>query len=259
MRPVFAALAAALAVCGGIAGTAYAQDEAARPPHQEWSFNGVFGTYDRAALQRGFQVYKDVCSVCHAVKHLYFRDLTEIGYSEDEVKGIAAQVQVTDGPNDTGEMYQRPGRPSDPIPGPFANDQAARTANNGALPPDLSLITKAREGGEDYIYALLTGFKDAPAGFKMNPNMTYNEYFTGHQIAMPPPLIPGQVKYADNPPTKEATVPEMAHDVVTFLSWAAEPTLEERHRIGFKVILFLIVVTGVLYAAKRKIWSRVQH
>ena len=257
MRPVFAALAAALALFGGIAGTAHAQEEAARPPHQEWSFNGVFGTYDRAALQRGFQVYQQVCSTCHAVKHLYFRDLAEIGYSEDAVKGIAAQVQVTDGPNDSGEMYQRPGRPSDPIPGPFPNDQAARAANNGALPPDLSLITKAREGGEDYIYALLTGFKDAPAGFKMNPNMTYNEYFAGHQIAMPPPLIPGQVKYADNPPTKEATVPEMAHDVVSFLAWAAEPTLEERHRTGFKVILFLIVATGLLYAAKRKIWSRI--
>jgi ubiquinol-cytochrome c reductase cytochrome c1 subunit len=256
MRPVFAALAAALAVSGGLAGTVQAQEEAPRPPHQEWSFSGVFGTYDRAALQRGFQVYKEVCSACHAVKHLYFRDLAEIGYGEDEVKGIAAQVQVTDGPNDTGEMYQRPGRPSDPIPGPFANDQAARAANGGALPPDLSLITKAREGGADYLYAILTGFKDAPAGMQMNPNMYYNEMFAGHQIAMPPPLSPDQVKYADGTP---ATVPQIAHDIVSFLSWAAEPTLEARHRIGFKVILFLVVATGVFYAAKRKIWSRIQH
>src|SRR6202162_2975751 len=194
------------------------------PPHQEWSFNGVFGTYDRAALQRGFQVYKEVCSVCHPVKHLYYRDLEELGYSEDQVKGIAAQAQVSDGPNDTGDMFQRPGRPSDPIPGPFPNDQAARAANNGALPPDLSLITKAREGGENYVSALLTGFKDAPAGMKMNPNMNYNEYFAGHQIAMPPPLNPDQVKYADE---TKASVPQMAHDVVSFLSWAAEPTLEE--------------------------------
>jgi ubiquinol-cytochrome c reductase cytochrome c1 subunit len=257
-RVSLAALAAPLALVltlwGGIAGPACAQEEAASAPRQEWSFNGVFGTYDRAALQRGFQVYKEVCSACHAVKHLYFRDLAEIGYKEDEVKGIAAQVQVTDGPNDTGEMFQRPARPSDPIPPPFPNDQTARSANNGALPPDLSLITKAREGGADYVYAILTGFKDAPAGFKMNPNMNYNEYFAGHQIAMPPPLNADQVKYADE---TKATVPQMAHDVVSFLSWAAEPTLEERHRMGFKVILFLIVLTGLLYAAKRKIWARI--
>ena len=236
------------------AGTARAQEEAPSPPHQVWSFNGVFGTYDRAALQRGFQVYKEVCAACHPVKHLAFRDLAEIGYSEDAVKGIAAQVQVTDGPNDSGEMFQRPGRASDPIPGPFPNDQAARAANNGALPPDLSLITKAREGGADYVYAIMTGFKDAPAAMKMNPNMNYNEYFAGHQIAMPPPLNQDQVKFADN---TAASVPQMSHDVVTFLSWAAEPTLEQRHRIGFKVILFLIVATGVFYAAKRKVWSRI--
>ncbi len=236
------------------AGTARAQEEAPSPPHQVWSFNGVFGTYDRAALQRGFQVYKEVCAACHPVKHLAFRDLAEIGYSEDAVKGIAAQVQVTDGPNDNGEMFQRPGRASDPMPGPFANDQAARAANNGALPPDLSLITKAREGGADYVYAIMIGFKDAPAAMKMNPNMNYNEYFAGHQIAMPPPLNQDQVKFADN---TAASVPQMSHDVVTFLSWAAEPTLEQRHRIGFKVILFLIVATGVFYAAKRKVWSRV--
>jgi ubiquinol-cytochrome c reductase cytochrome c1 subunit len=245
----------ALAALGLIsAGAARAQEEAPPVPHQQWPFEGVFGTYDRAALQRGFQVYKEVCSVCHPVKHLYYRDLEELGYSEDQVKGIAAQAQVTDGPNDQGEMFQRPARPSDPIPGPFANDQAARVANNGALPPDLSLIAKAREGGPDYVYAILTGFKDAPGGFKMNPNMYYDEYFAGHQIAMPPPLSPDQVKFADGSPS---TVPQMAHDVVSFLSWAAEPTLDERHRMGFKVFLFLIVATGVFYAAKRKIWSRV--
>jgi ubiquinol-cytochrome c reductase cytochrome c1 subunit len=251
--PAFAALAVVLALFGGTE-TACAQQEAPSAPHQQWSFNGVFGTYDRAALQRGFQVYKEVCSACHAVKHLYFRDLEEIGYSEDEVKGIAAQAEVTDGPNDQGEMFQRPARPSDPIPPPFPNDQTARSANNGALPPDLSLITKAREGGADYVYAILTGFKDAPAGFKMNPNMNYDEYFAGHQIAMPPPLNPDQVKYAD---ATQASVAQEAHDVVSFLSWAAEPTLDERHRMGFKVILFLIVLTGLLYAAKRKIWSRI--
>src|SRR5271169_4513060 len=166
-------------------------------PHQDWSFDGIFGTYDRASAQRGFQVYKEVCSACHPVKHLFFRDLADIGYSEDEVKAIASTYQVTnEQPNDQGEMFQRPARPSDPIPGPFPNDQAARAANNGALPPDLSLITKARDGGPDYVYAILDGFKDAPAGFKVLDGMYYNEYFNGHQIKMPPPLSPEQVKFA---------------------------------------------------------------
>jgi ubiquinol-cytochrome c reductase cytochrome c1 subunit len=251
----FQALLIALAVGVGLGGAARALEEAPEPPHQQWPFEGVFGTYDTAASQRGFQVYKEVCSACHAVKHLAFRNLEEIGYTEDQVKGIAAQYQVTDGPNDEGQMFQRPARPSDPIPGPFPNDQAARAANNGALPPDLSLITKAREGGPDYVYAILNGFKDPPAGFKVNEGMYYNQYFTGHQIKMPPPLTQtDQLKYADG---TQATVPQMSHDVVSFLSWAAEPNLNDRHRIGFKVILFLIIATGVFYAAKRKIWSRI--
>ena len=221
-------------------------------PLQQWSFDGVFGSYDRASAQRGFQVYKEVCSVCHPVKHLYFRNLTEIGYSEDEVKAIAAGYQVTDGPNDQGQMFQRPGRPSDPIPGPFPNDQAARAANNGALPPDQSLIVKARPGGPDYIYGILTGYKEPPAGFKLLDGMNYNEYFPGHQIAMPPPLSDNAVTFTDGTP---ATVPQVAHDVTTFLTWAAEPNLDDRHRTGFKVIMFLIVAAGVFYAAKRKIWA----
>jgi ubiquinol-cytochrome c reductase cytochrome c1 subunit len=222
-------------------------------PHQQWSFDGVFGTYDRASAQRGFQVYKEVCSACHPVKHLYFRDLADLGYGEDEIKAIASSYQVTnEQPNDLGEMYQRPGRPSDRIPGPFPNDQAARAANNGALPPDLSMIVKAREGGPDYVYALLTGYKDPPAGFNMLQGMQYDEYFPGHQIAMPPPLSDGAVTFADGTP---ATVPQMAHDVVTFLTWAAEPNLEPRHRTGFKVLLFLVITSGVFYATKRKIWA----
>jgi ubiquinol-cytochrome c reductase cytochrome c1 subunit len=223
-------------------------------PRQEWSFDGVFGTYDLASLQRGFQVYKEVCSVCHPVKHLYFRDLGEIGYSEDEVKAIAAGYQVTDGPNDEGQMYQRPGRPSDPIPGPFPNDQAARAANNGALPPDQSLIVKARPGGPDYVYGILTGYKEPPASFKMIEGMNYNEFFPGHQIAMPPPLSDNAVTFADG---TLATVPQMAHDVTSFLTWAAEPNLDDRHRTGLKVILFLVVGVGVFYAAKRKIWAQI--
>src|SRR5713226_3767959 len=173
-RLSIAALAVVLALFGGT-GTARAQEEAPSAPRQQWSFNGVFGTYDRAALQRGFQVYKEVCSACHAVKHLYFRDLADLGYSEDEVKAIASTYEVTDGPNDQGQMFQRPARPSDPIPGPFPNDLAARAANNGALPPDLSMIVKAREGGPDYIFGLFTGYKDPPAGFNLLPGMYYNE------------------------------------------------------------------------------------
>jgi ubiquinol-cytochrome c reductase cytochrome c1 subunit len=231
-----------------------AADETPPLPHQQWSFDGIFGTYDRASAQRGFQVYKEVCSVCHAVKHLFFRDLADLGYSEDEVKAIASTYEVTDGPNDQGQMYQRPARPPDPIPGPFPNDLAARAANNGALPPDLSMIVKAREGGPDYVFGLLNGYKDPPAGFNLLPGMNYNEYFAGHQIAMPPPLSDGAVTFADG---TSATVPQMAHDVVTFLAWAAEPNLEPRHRTGFKVILFLVIAAGVFYAAKRKIWATI--
>ena len=221
-------------------------------PRQEWSFEGVFGTYDRASVQRGFQIYTQVCSACHPVKHLDFRDLTQIGYTEDQVKAIAAGYQITDGPNDEGQMFQRPGRPSDPIPGPFPNDQAARVANNGALPPDQSLIVKARPGGANYVYAILTGYKEAPAGFKLQEGMNYNEFFPSHQIAMPPPLSDNAVTFADGTPP---TVPQMAHDVTSFLTWAAEPNLDDRHRTGFKVILFLLVAAGVFYAAKRKIWA----
>jgi ubiquinol-cytochrome c reductase cytochrome c1 subunit len=254
-KPFLAAVAVVAFALAGLAVPAHAQEEAPRPPRQQWSFEGVFGTYDRAALQRGFQVYQKVCAACHAVKHLYFRDLEDIGYTEDQVKGIAAQYQTTDGPNDQGEMYQRPARPSDRFAMPFANDNAARAANNGALPPDLSLIVKAREYGPDYVDALLTGFTEAPKDVKVGEGMYYNAAFPGHQIKMPPPLSEGAVTYADG--TIKATVPQMAHDVVTFLSWAAEPNLEARHRMGFKVIFFLIIGAVLLYAAKRKVWAAI--
>jgi ubiquinol-cytochrome c reductase cytochrome c1 subunit len=219
-----------------------------------WSFDGIFGTYDKAAMQRGFQVYKQICSACHPVKHLYFRDLAALGYTEDQIKAIAASYQVSDGPNDQGQMYQRAGRPSDPIPGPFPNDEAARAANGGALPPDQSMIVKARDGGPDYVYALLNGYIAAPKGFTVVPGKYYNEYFPGHNISMPPPLSDGAVTFADG---TKATVPQMAHDVVTFLSWASEPNLDARHRIGARVFLFLIVGVGIFYAAKRKIWAAI--
>jgi ubiquinol-cytochrome c reductase cytochrome c1 subunit len=231
-------------------GTATAADEP-KLPSEHWSFDGIFGTYDRAELQRGFQVYKEVCSVCHALKELYYRDLEAIGFSAEEVKALAAQAQVND-LNDQGETIQRPGRPSDPIARPFPNDLAARAANNGALPPDLALITKAREGGPDYIFALLNGYAPPPPDIKMGQGMNYNLYFPGHQIAMPPPLVDGSVTFADN---TSSTVKQEAHDIVSFLSWAAEPTLETRKKTGLKVMIFLLICAGVFYAVKRKIWA----
>ncbi len=228
--------------------------EAPKPAKQEWSFSGPFGTYDRNALQRGFQIYKEVCAACHSMRQVYYRNLAALGYNEAEIKALAASVEVQDGPNDAGEMFMRPGRPYDRFKSPFANDEAARAANNGALPPDLSVITKARPHGADYIYALLTGYKDAPAGMKLPDGMSYNSAFAGQQIAMGAPLAEGAITFADG---TKATVPQMSKDVTTFLTWAAEPEMEERKKLGFKVILFLLVMTGVLYAAKRKIWSQI--
>jgi ubiquinol-cytochrome c reductase cytochrome c1 subunit len=228
--------------------------EAPVPPAQSWSFSGPFGTYDRAALQRGFQVYKEVCSGCHSLRHVYYRDLAALGYNEDEIKAIAASVEVQDGPNDQGEMFMRPGRSYDRFKSPFPNDNAARAANNGALPPDLSVITKARPHGHDYLYALMTGYKEPPADMKMTEGMQYNTAYAGNQIAMVPPLSEGSIEYKDG---TKATVPQMARDVTTFLAWTAEPEMEERKRLGYKVLLFLLVLTGVLYAAMRRVWSKV--
>lgn len=225
-------------------------------PKRQWSFDGFFGTYDRAALQRGFQVYKEVCSACHSMNLLAYRNLGEPGgpeFNEAEVKAIAASVEVTDPlPNEQGEMFQRPGIPSDKFKSPFPNEQAAKAANNGAAPPDLSLMAKARPAGANYIYALLTGYADPPADFALSEGLNYNKYFPGHQIAMAPPLAPDAVSYTDG---TQATVEQMAADVTEFLMWAAEPKLEERKRIGFQAILFLIVATGVFYAVKRKVWA----
>jgi ubiquinol-cytochrome c reductase cytochrome c1 subunit len=231
-------------------------------PSQKWSFGGVLGTYDRAALQRGFQVYKEVCAACHSLSLIHYRDLGTpgiggsggLGFNADEVKALAAEVEVTDGPNDAGEMFQRPGRPADKMKAPFANANAARAANNGALPPDLSLMAKARIGGPNYIYALLTGYGDAPADVKVMEGMNYNKFFPGHQIAMAQPLNADQVTFADG---TKATVEQMAHDVSTFLNWTAEPELEARKRLGVKVILFLVILSALLFVAKRKIWSDV--
>ena len=255
MRAVMGAAAAIVfAGLAGLAGPAMAA--VGEIEKQNWSFDGVFGKFDKAALQRGFQVYQEVCAGCHGLEYIAFRNLTELGLNEGQVKAIAADYEVEDGPDDEGEMFTRPAILSDILPSPFANDNAARASNNGALPPDLSLIAKARTGGPDYLHALLTGYVDAPADVTINEGMSYNPYFPGNQIAMPPPIDDDAVEYTDGTP---ATVDQMSLDVVQFLMWAAEPKLEIRKRMGIKVILFLLVLTALFYASKRKVWSRIDH
>ncbi len=249
MARILAAAALALACLAGAARAA----ESPALPALSWSFQGVFGTYDRAALKRGFQVYSEVCAGCHSLRFLYYRHLGSVGFSEDEVKAIAAEIEVEDGPDAEGEMFTRPGKPSDRFASPFANEMAARASNNGALPPDLSLMVKARKGGPDYLHGLRTGYAETPPeGVTVMEGMNYNKYFPGQQIAMAPPLADEAVEYADG---TEATVDRHARDVVTFLAWAASPEMEERKRLGIKVLIFLIVLTAMLYALKRQIWS----
>ncbi len=256
LRLASTAAAAAIVVIGcGAGAPARAAEEATPLMQRHWPFDGMFGHFDRAAAQRGLQIYREVCSNCHSLKYIAFRNLAALGYSDDEIKAIAAEAQITDGPNDQGEMYQRPGKPTDIFPAPFPNEQAARVANGGALPPDLSLIVKARAGGANYVYSLLQGYRDPPAGETGPAGTYYNIYFPSHWIAMPPPLSAGQVTYADG---TEATLAQEAADVASFLTWAAEPTLEVRKQTGLKVMLFLIVLTALLYATKRRIWAH-QH
>ena len=234
---------------------AWAAGDAEAPKKIEWSHGGIFGTFDRAAVQRGLQVYQEVCSGCHGLKYIAFRNLLEIGLNEDQAKAIAREYTVMDGPDNEGEMFERPGKLSDYMPSPFANEKAARASNNGAYPPDLSLIVKARTGGENYLYSLLTGYTDAPSGVTVAEEMSYNPYFPGHQIAMAPPIDDEAVDYIDG--TKNSK-DQISKDVVTFLAWASEPTLEARKQMGVKVILYLIILTIVLYMVKRRIWSEVR-
>ncbi len=224
------------------------------PEKKDWHFDGINGTYDRAALQRGFKVYKNVCSACHSMKQLYYRNLEALGYDENQVKNIAAEYTVTDGPDDEGEMYERPAIPSDRFFSPYANEAQAKAANNGAYPPDFSLIAKARKYGPDYLYALLTGYDDAPADVTLMDGQYWNKYMPGHIIAMAPPLSDGIVAYEDG---SDETVSQYAKDVSEFLMWAADPHMEERKQTGIKVILFLLAFAGVMYAYKKKIWSDV--
>lgn len=228
-------------------------------PHkiEHWSFDGMFGKVDKPAAQRGFQVYKEVCSACHGLSRVAIRNLADLGFSEAEIKTLAASYTVKDGPGDDGEMFERPGKPSDRFPSPYANEQAARAAQNGAYPPDLSLIIKARHDGANYVYSLLTGYENPPADMHMNDGMHYNPYFPGGQIAMAQPInSEGQVGYEDG---TTASVDQMAHDVVNFLQWAAEPEMEHRKEMGIKVLLFFAAFTVLMYVAKKRIWSKIGH
>ena len=278
-----ARLGRGLLVAAGLAlgtGAATAAETAHGPviPMQSWSFAGPFGKFDRGQIQRGFKIYKEVCSACHSMNYVAFRNLAEEGgpgFTAEEARAIAAEYKVKDGPTDDGEMSGRPPRLSDRFPAPFANEQAARVANGGAYPPDLSLRAKARaahrgfpgfvfdaftqyqEYGADYIAALLKGYKDAPHGVTCGPGLNYNESFLGGScIAMTQPLTDGQVEYTDGTP---ATLEHYSRDVAAFLMWAAEPKLEERKRTGFKVMAFLIVFAGFLWFTKRKVWAHVAH
>jgi ubiquinol-cytochrome c reductase cytochrome c1 subunit len=230
--------------------------EAIPIPSINWSFNSPVGNYDRASLQRGFQVYKEVCAACHSLNHVRYRNLKTLGFSEAQIKAIAAGYTITDSPNDQGQMVERPRRPNDFFNAPYPNEQAARAANGGAYPVDLSLITKARTHGPNYVYALLTGYADTPQTVTLFAGKYYNAYFPGQQIAMPPPLTPGIVSYGDG---TKATVAQMSKDVVTFLTWAAEPELETRHTMGIKVLIFLLVWIVLLYFVYRNIWGRIRE
>ncbi|MHC5307886.1 cytochrome c1 [Bartonella sp. LJL80] len=241
------------------------------PEKQTWSFSGPFGTFDRAQLQRGLKVYKEVCSTCHSLKYVAFRDLKALGYNDEQIKAFARQYEVTDGPNSEGEMFTRAGQPTDYFPSPFANDELAKFANNGALPGDLSLMARARavslpfpafiadvltnysSAGPDYITGLLTGYQNPPEGTEVADGNWYNPYFiSGSTLAMAPPLSDSIVGYEDG--TAE-TVENYARDVSAFLTWTADPHMETRKKTGFRVILFLLVFAVLSYAVKRRIWN----
>lgn len=281
MKSTIVLAVAAMSAALGLAAPAFAAGETPMPPQVAWSFQGPFGTFDRGELQRGFQVYREVCQSCHGINRIYFRNLSQPGgpeFSPAQVQALAAEYKVQDGPNDAGEMFERPARAADRFPPPYPNEQAAAAAQGGKAPPDLSLMTKARtfergfpwfvidalrqysENGADYLVALLNGYKDPPQGVDVPAGGHYNEYYPGHIIAMPKPLSDGQVEYAkgaNGQPLVPETVAQYAKDVTAFLAWAAEPHLEQRKRIGFVVILVLLLLTGLMYFTKKRVWADV--
>jgi len=224
----------------------------------DWSFKGYLGKFDRASLQRGYQVYVEVCASCHSMKYLSYRNLAQEGgpeFSEDQAKAMAANFEVTDGPNDDGDMFTRPAKLSDKFVNPYRNDKEAMASNGGAYPPDMSVLVKARSGGADYIYSLLLGYEDPPSGMILDDGVYYNAYMYGNMIKMPNPLSEGLVNYNDG---TKATEEQMAKDVTTFLAWAAEPHLEARHKIGFKAIIYLIIISLLVYLSMKRLWSRIE-
>ena len=224
----------------------------------DWSFKGLFGKFDRASLQRGYQVYTEVCAACHSMKYLSYRNLAEEGgpeFSVEQAKAIAASFEVVDGPNADGEMFTRPAKLSDKFVMPYENEKAAQAANGGAYPPDMSVLVKARGGGVDYIYSLLQGYEEAPSGVTLDEGVHYNKFMYGNKIKMAAPLSDGIVEYGDG---TVASVEQMSKDVTSFLMWAAEPHLEARHQMGFKAIIYLIILTTLVYFSMKKIWSGIK-
>ncbi|APH73162.1 cytochrome c1 [Aquibium oceanicum] len=287
MKKILGGLAAIGVALGMASGVALAQEDhqsEAEPTHfpilkpqeLDWSFDGPFGTYDKGQLQRGLKVYREVCSSCHSMSLVSFRTLEDLGYSEEQVKALAAEYTVTDGPNADGDMFERAAIPSDHFPSPFPNKEAAAASNGGAAPPDFSLLAKARvvergfptfvfdvftqyaEGGPDYIHALLTGYdQEPPEGMEIAEGTYYNPYFiAGKSLAMAPPLSDDIVTYDDGAPQ---TVEQYSRDVAAFMMWAAEPHMEERKRTGFSVMVFLVIFAGLVYLTKRKVWHELAH
>ena len=252
MRP-FNYFLCALALTA-IAGNAGAQSEPALPA-QDWSFRGPFGQYDLAAARRGYQVYAESCAACHSLQWLHYRDLEGIGLTQDDIKALTAKINLPGAPGADGKPVLIEATPASVFAAPFADDDAARAAMNGALPPDLSLAANALPNGPDYIVALLTGYRDAPAGVKLADGMNYNLYFPGHQIAMPPPLTEGQITYGDG---TVSTVAQNASDVAVFLAWSANPEMAQRKHLGFRAVAYFLAMAGVAYAFQRRIWAKVK-
>ena len=265
MRRCFAVVALAGATfAAGAALAAGDPDKAAKYPEKhKWGFDGIFGTFDKEAVQRGYKVYREVCASCHAMELLSFRNLGQKGgpfFLEDYpnpndnpyVKAIAAEYVIEDGPDDVGDMFERPGLPSDRFPSPFENEMQARASNGGSYPPDLSLIIKARKDGANYMASLMKGYQPAPEGVEVPPGQYYNPYFEGRMIAMAPPLIEGMVTYDDGSPE---TLDQYVKDLTYFLTWAAEPKMEARKQLGFMVMGYLFLFTGLVYWSYRKIWA----
>ncbi|GAA5820837.1 hypothetical protein JCM10212_006342 [Sporobolomyces blumeae] len=229
-----------------------AADHGLHPPEYPWAHKGPFDTFDHAAIRRGYQVYREVCAACHSLDRIAWRNLVGVSHTVDEVKTMAEEVEYEDGPDAEGSMFQRPGKLSDYMPAPYANEEAARAGNAGALPPDLSLITKARHGGADYVYALITGYVDPPPGIEIREGLNYNPYFPGGAIGMARVLYDGLVEYEDGTP---ATTSQMAKDVVTFLAWSSEPELDDRKKMGMQATIILTSLLALSIWTKKFKWG----